>query len=311
LSRRVYTFAPRSSSAGRRASGLPAQVALLGVLWGASVMLQRMAVAEVPPAPLVALRLLAALLACLPFSVRLARAVARRPGLTREFLLVGALNPVLSALCTALALQHASSGVVAVLQTLSPISSAALAAAVFKEEQALGRQRVVALLVALGGVALLVLTGSSGLAGGVAGDVRGLLFAVCAPVAVSLATIVVRRRLGGTDPRVVASGQITAACLLSLPLAFLIGPPPGGLVEVSPRAWLAIVLSGAVGLSAAFVLFVRMIGRYGPTAALLATYVMPVVATLLGVLVLGETLTPPMLAGSALVLAGVLLFTRS
>jgi drug/metabolite transporter (DMT)-like permease len=310
LSRRVYTIARRSRSAGRRASGLPAQVALLGVLWGASVTLQRMAVAEVPPAPLVALRLLAALVVCLPFSLRLARALAGRPGLVREFLLVGALNPVLSALCTALALQHASSGVVAVLQTLSPISSAALAAAVFKEEQALGRQRVVALLVALGGVALLLLTGSSGLAGGVAGDVRGLLFAVCAPVAVSLATIVVRRRLGGTDPRVVASGQIAAAWLLSLPVAFLLGPTES-LAQVSPRAWLAIVLSGAVGLSAAFVLFVRMIGRYGPTAALLATYVMPVVATLLGVLVLGETLTPPMLVGSALVLAGVLLFTRS
>jgi drug/metabolite transporter (DMT)-like permease len=284
-------------------------VAALGVLWGASVMLQRMAVAEVAPAPLVALRLLAALLVCLPFSLRLARTVARRPGLTRDFLLVGALNPVLSALCTALALQHASSGVVAVLQTLSPISSAALAAAVLKEEQALGRGRVAALLVALGGVALLLLTGSSGLAG-VAGDVRGLLFAVCAPVVVSLATIVVRRRLGGTDPLVVASGQITAACLVSLPVAFLLGPALDGLTQVSPRAWLAIGLSGGIGMSASFVIFVRMISRYGPTAALLATYVMPVVATLLGVLFLGETLTAPMLAGSALVLAGVLLFTR-
>jgi drug/metabolite transporter (DMT)-like permease len=272
-------------------------------------MLQRLAVAEVAPAPLVALRLLAAFLACLPFAPRLAVALTRRPGLMPEFLLVGALNPVLSGLFTALALQHASSGVVAVLQTLSPISSAALAVAVLREEQALGMRRVVALLVALGGVAVLLLTGSSGLAGGVAGDVRGLLLAVCAPVVVSLATIVVRCRLGGTDPRVVASGQITAACLLALPVALLLGPPTD-LAQVSARAWLAIVLSGAVGLSAAFVLFVRMIGRYGPTAALLATYVMPVVATVLGVVLLGESLTAPMLVGSALVLAGVLLFTR-
>jgi drug/metabolite transporter (DMT)-like permease len=74
------------------------------------------------------------------------------------------------------------------------------------------------------------------------------------------------------------------------------------LAEISAAAWLAIVLSGAIGLSASFVLFVHMIGRHGPTAALLATYVMPMVATLLGVLVLGETITPTMLAGSALVL---------
>jgi hypothetical protein len=41
-----------------------------------------------------------------------------------------------------------------------------------------------------------------------------------------------------------------------------------------------------------------------------ATYVMPVVAGVLGVLVLGETITPPMLAGSALVLVGVVIFTQ-
>jgi drug/metabolite transporter (DMT)-like permease len=37
---------------------------------------------------------------------------------------------------------------------------------------------------------------------------------------------------------------------------------------------------------------------------------MPVVAAVLGVLVLGETITPPMLAGSALVLVGVVVFTQ-
>ncbi len=83
------------------------------------------------------------------------------------------------------------------------------------------------------------------------------------------------------------------------------------LTEISGRAWLAILLSGAIGLSAAFVLFVRMIDRRGPTAALLPTYVMPVVATVLGMLVLGETITPPMIAGSVLVLVGVAIYTQN
>jgi drug/metabolite transporter (DMT)-like permease len=131
-----------------------------------------------------------------------------------------------------------------------------------------------------------------------------------APLAASLGSIYVRRHLTGTPPLVAAGGQITAACLLALSVNVIAGQQVV-LAEISGRAWLAIALSGAIGLSAAFVLFVHMIGRYGPTAALLATYVMPVVAAVLGVVVLGETLTPPMLAGSALVLVGVVIFTQS
>jgi drug/metabolite transporter (DMT)-like permease len=132
---------------------------------------------------------------------------------------------------------------------------------------------------------------------------------MAAPVAASLGAIYIRQHLKGTPPLVAAGGQLTAAFLLALPVSVIAGQQVV-LAEISGRAWLPIVLSGAIGLSVAFVLFVHMIGRHGPTAALLATYVMPVVAAVLGVLVLGETITPPMLAGSALVLVGVVIFTQ-
>jgi drug/metabolite transporter (DMT)-like permease len=281
---------------------------LLGVISGTSVMLQRVAVAEVPPLPLVALRLLAAVAVFVPFAARIGRAVAARPRLLLHFFLIGALNPALSGLLTALALQRASSGLVAVLQTLSPISTAALAHFLLREE-APGRRSLVGLAVAFGGVVLLLLTASSGVGAGPTSEVGGLLLAMGAPLAASLGSIYVRHHLRGTQPLVAAGGQLTAACLLVLTVSVVALPQPV-LAEISGRAWLAIVLSGAVGLSASFVLFVHMIGRRGPTAAMLATYVMPVVATVLGVLVLGETITPPMLAGSALVLVGVVIFTQ-
>ena len=72
---------------------------------------------------------------------------------------------------------------------------------------------------------------------------------------------------------------------------------------------MAIVPSGTVGLGASFVLYQAMIGRHGPTAAMLALYTMPVVAAGLGALVLDETITAPMAGGAALVLGGVFLFT--
>jgi drug/metabolite transporter (DMT)-like permease len=281
---------------------------LLGIAWGASITLQRLAVSEVPPLPLVALRLLAAVAVFVPFAVRIARAVGARPRLLFHFCLIGTLNPLLSGLLTALALQRAASGVVAVLQTLSPISTAAFAYLLLREE-APGRQSLAGLAVAFGGVVLLLVTAGSGGGGGPAGDVGGLVLAMGAPLAASLGAIYIRQHLRGTPPLVAAGGQLTAACLLALPVSVIAGQQPV-LADISGGAWVAIILSGAIGLSAAFVLFVHMIARHGPTAALLATYVMPVVATMLGVLLLGETITPPMLVGSALVVVGVVIFTQ-
>jgi drug/metabolite transporter (DMT)-like permease len=270
-------------------------------------MLQRLAVAEVSPLPLVALRLLAALAVFMPVAWRIGRAVAARPHLVFHFCVIGALNPVLSGLFTALALQRAPSGLVAVLQTLSPLWAAALAHLLLREE-APGRRALGGLAVALGGV-LLLRTASSDMGAEPTTDVSGLLLALGAPLAAALGSLYVRQHLRGTPALVAAGGQITAACLLALLVSLIAGQPPE-LTEISGRAWLAIVLSGAIGLSAAFVLFVHMIERRGPTAALLPTYVMPVVATGLGVMVLGETITLPMLAGSFLVLVGVVIFTQ-
>jgi drug/metabolite transporter (DMT)-like permease len=271
-------------------------------------MLQRLAVAEVSPLPLVALRLLAAVAVFVPFAASIGRAVAARPHLILHFCVIGAPTPVLSGLFTGLALQRASSGLVAVLQTLSPLWAAALAYLLLREE-ALGWRPLSGLAVALGGVVLLLLTANSGIGAGPTGDVVGLLLALGAPLAAALGSLYVRQHLRGTPALVTAGGQITVACLLALLVSLIAGQQPA-LTEISGRAWLAIVLSGAIGLSAAFVLFVHMIDRRGPTAALLPTYVMPMVATALGVLVLGETITLPMVAGSGLVLVGVVIFTR-
>ena len=129
---------------------------------------------------------------------------------------------------------------------------------------------------------------------------------------------------GGDDPRPVLQDYVSrtaclvlwlmplvaAACLVAVIVEF-VADRQLTLPEITSRAWLAIFLSGAIGLSASFVLFVRMISRHGPTAAVLATYVMPVVAAVLGVIILGETITPSMLAGSLLVLVGVVVFSQA
>jgi drug/metabolite transporter (DMT)-like permease len=264
-------------------SALGRDVTVLGLLWGSSVVLQRLAVSEQDATTVVALRLLAAVV-------------------------IGALNPASTGLLSAVALQHASSGVVAVLASLGPVFTALLAGVVL-HEQPLRRPQLLGLGLAFVGVAVLISTRSSGLGSAQSDDLRGQLFALLVAVIMAFATVYSRRQLTGVDPLASSAGQITAALLIVLPLMLLFGPP---LVEVrfSTAGWLAVIVSGAIGLSASFILFLGMIERHGPTAALLALYVMPVAAALLGALFLGESLSPSMLAGAAFVLLGVALFTR-
>ena len=79
---------------------------------------------------------------------------------------------------------------------------------------------------------------------------------------------------------------------------------PGGAV---PALVTAIAVLGIIGTGFAYVLNYQIITSDGATVASTVTYLLPVVAIVLGVLVLNESVTVTVLAGIALVLAGVAL----
>ena len=63
--------------------------------------------------------------------------------------------------------------------------------------------------------------------------------------------------------------------------------------------------------AAAFLIFFRLIAEVGPARATVITYVNPAVAVALGVIVLGEHLTPAIGAAFVLILGGSVLATRA
>jgi drug/metabolite transporter (DMT)-like permease len=289
-------------------AGVVRDVVVVGLIWGASVFLQRVAVSEIDPLPMVTLRLLAAVAFFLPVIRRVVRGVAHQPHLLIHLGVAGLLNPAGTATLSALALRHASSGVVAVLVALGPVLTALLASTI-RDEAPLRRGQITGLVVALAGVIVLVATRSTGLASVAHSTLRGHLMALVVAFLTALSAVYARRHLMQADPVAAVAEQITASLLVVAlgGLAFGGRVAPG---TITLQGWLAVTLSGGIGLSASFVLFLRMIARHGPTASSLALYVMPVAATLLGALFLGESITAPMTVGSTLVLAGVFLFTR-
>ena len=73
---------------------------------------------------------------------------------------------------------------------------------------------------------------------------------------------------------------------------------------------LALAGLGVICTAAAFLVFFRLIAEVGPARATVITYVNPAVAVALGVLVLGERLTPAIGAAFVLILGGSVLATR-
>jgi drug/metabolite transporter (DMT)-like permease len=74
-------------------------------------------------------------------------------------------------------------------------------------------------------------------------------------------------------------------------------------------AWAAVVLLGVLSTGVAYVLYFRLIAHVGPASAVAVTFLIPAFAVLWGWLFLGETVTPAMAAGCAVILLGTALAT--
>jgi drug/metabolite transporter (DMT)-like permease len=93
----------------------------------------------------------------------------------------------------------------------------------------------------------------------------------------------------------------------------MLATPFGGLTAPTWRAdaAAALILLGVIGTGVAYVINYRIITDDGPVLASTVTYLLPVVAVILGALILAEPITVQLGAGVAIVLAGVALTRRT
>ncbi|BCL14069.1 DMT family transporter [Micromonospora sagamiensis] len=111
----------------------------------------------------------------------------------------------------------------------------------------------------------------------------------------------------GISPIVLSASQLGAAtALLALAMPFAGLEPPVWRVD----AVLSLLVLGILGTGVAYVLNYRIISDEGPTAASVVAYLLPIVAVLLGWLVVDEPVTGAILVGVGLVLVGVVLTRR-
>ncbi|MBD9432205.1 DMT family transporter [Achromobacter sp. ACM03] len=270
---------------------------LLAAVWGGSFLFMRVAVPEFGPIALIELRVGLAALFLLPAAIWRGRLplIARH---WRAILVVGAFNAALPFLLFAYAAQSLGAGLLSVANAVTPVWGAVIGWLWLKDR--LPRMRALGLLISVGGIVVLVwdkLDFSDG------GSGLPVLAAISAPVFYGLAANWTKRYLTGVDALVNATGSMLAASLLLLPLAILARPEQ----PVSLRAWLAIAVLAVVCTGMAYIIFFRLIANVGPTGAVSVTFLVPIFGLLWGVWFLGEALTPSILAGAAIILAGTAL----
>ncbi|HEV8281089.1 MAG TPA: DMT family transporter [Candidatus Limnocylindrales bacterium] len=272
--------------------------ALMSVIWGIPYLFIRVAVAEISPAFLVLVRTLLATAILLP--IALAR-VDIRPILARWRWLVtfAVIEIAIPWIALGSAEQHLTSSLTGLLIAGVPLVGT-LFALVTGGADRLGGTGLLGLLIGLVGVAAIV-----GFDLG-ASDAVALIQIAIVVVGYAVGPAILARRLGGLPAVGVMALSLALTAVIYVPIAAIQWPT----TMPSPGVWVSVVILAVVCTAVAFLIFAALIDEIGPVRSTLITYINPAVAAVLGVLVLSETLTLPMLIGFVLVIVGSALATR-
>ncbi|MEU5581803.1 EamA family transporter [Streptomyces huasconensis] len=187
-------------------------------------------------------------------------------------------------------------GVAATLAAIQPLVVAVLAVAVLSE--ALSGWRLAWGAVGVVGVGLVVIGPDAAL------DMAGVVAGLASAASMALGVTLTKRwgRPAEAGPMAFAGWQLTAGGLFLVPVTFLAegAPPAVDLPAVFGYLWL-----GLVGGLIAYVLWFRGITTLPVASAAVLVLLSPLVAAVLGAVVLGQTLGPVQLLGFALALAAI------
>ena len=272
---------------------------LLSALWGASFIYIRVAVPALGPFVLVELRvgLAAVVLAlCAAFVGRLPKLRGR----WRQFALLGAVNVAIPFSLISTAEINLTASLAAILNSTTVMFTAVVAAVWMGD--ALTARKLVGVALGIAGVTVLVGWDPVAMNWVVVLSVGAML---AASLAYALGSVYAKRTFADSPPLAIASGQLTAAAMLMLPLAAVSAP------EQSPST---IVVLSVLGLAlpstaVAYMLYFRLIANVGPTSTSTVTLLVPLFGLLFGVVLLDEPVGVGTLAGLVLILSSVTLIT--
>lgn len=270
------------------------------VLWGPSFLLIKVALRELEPVMVVALRISLGAVGCWALLLWQRIPLPRQPRLLVALVLFGLVNTAAPFLLITWAEQFIDSGVAGILNGTMPFFTT-LIAHFFLADDRITPLKLVGLTLGFAGMVFLV--GGNLRSVELLGSLGGQLAVIAACVCYACGAVYNSRALRGHRPEVIAAYSLTGAAVWLWLSAFASGTALR--LPASSAVWLAVLWLGLMGTALAYTAAFYLMRSWGPTRVSLLTYVLPVVAVTLGVVFLGETLHWQLVAGGLLVLAGI------
>jgi drug/metabolite transporter (DMT)-like permease len=271
----------------------------LSILWGGSFYFAKLAVLEIPPLTLALGRVViaGALIAVLirPLGARLPHDLAT----WKTFVVLAALNNAIPFTLILWGQIYIPIGLASILNATSPLFTVVVAHWATQDDK-LTAGRAIGLMAGFIGVVVLI---GPDLLSEVGRHVWAQLALLAAAFFYAVGAIYARR-LRGHPPVVIAGGQLLMSAVLLLPFALVIDRP-WTMPPVSSAAIWAMVSLAVFSTAFAYLIYFRVLNRAGATNALLVTFLIPVSAILLGMLLLDERLDLRQFAGMAAIAVGL------
>jgi drug/metabolite transporter (DMT)-like permease len=282
--------------------------AIIYFVWGSTFLAIRVGVREVPPFLLAAMRFLVAGLVLYGWMI----AHGERSPTGRQWRSAALLAILIFVLDYGLlfwAEQRVPSGIAAVMMATIPVFMA-LSEIIFLRTQRLTVRLSLALLIGIGGVAVLMSRSLN--LGGEPIDRVGAMALIIASMSWSVSSALTRK-LPLPPSKVMSSGaqMLAGGVLLALTAAALGEFRNFHPWTISRGVWLSLLYLIVAGSIIAFTAYVWLIHHESPTKVGTYAYVNPVVAVLVGYFLGGETLGPRTILGTLFVLVSVVVITTT
>lgn len=276
---------------------------LLGAAWGSSFLMMKLAVQGLSPGQVVLGRLVLGALALNLLLLATRRRWPRQRRLWLHLAVTAGVGCVLPFLLFAWAAERIPSGLSSVLNSATPLATAAVTAVALRQEKITPRKTIGILTGAFG---ILVVLSPWRFYTADAVDLWGQLACLMAVLCFGVVFSYTKKYVSpyAADSIGIPAVQMVAASLMMLVLAPFLA---GGEISLTAPVVIGMLLLGIVGTGLAYVWNFRIIAEWGATAASTVAYITPLVGVALGAVVLGEEISWNQIVGAAIVIGGIVL----
>jgi drug/metabolite transporter (DMT)-like permease len=236
--------------------------------------------------------------------------VPRTARLWGQLVLQGMMSTALPWILITWAERYIESAMATVLNGTVPLFTIVVAHHALSDDK-MTRRRIGGLLVGFFGVLVLVHTDLRVLGAGdtaVRMVVLGQLAMLASSFFYGVSNVYARAKFRGMSPVFQSFYTMLAAAAIMWMVTPVVEAPLA--LPKLPLTWTAIAWLGLLGAGVSYLMFYHLLHQIGPTRMATVTYTIPVVGVTLGVLFLDEALTWELVAGTILIVSGVVSVTR-